>query len=144
MPIVGFNFDKILIERVGPVEGQIKVKRDLSVKDLQKEEIVTGAKKKEDVLKFNFEFSVKYDPNIGHIIILGHILFLDEVSVLKKVLDGWKKNKELPGNLTASVLNTALMRCNLKALSLIQDVSLPPHIQLPVISPKSKASDYIG
>ncbi len=144
MSIVGFNFDKILVERFNNVEGQIKVKRDLSIKDIKKQEFSLGSKKKEELLKFDFEFSVNYEPKVGSIVINGHILFLEDSSELKKILDTWKKSKELAPQLTALLLNTALMRCNIKALSLIQDVGLPPHLQLPTISPKSRASDYIG
>lgn len=144
MPIVGFNFDKILVEKLNPIEGQVKVKRDLLIKDIKKQELSLGSKKKEELLKFDFEFSVKYEPKIGNIIIDGHILFIDEPSELKKIFDSWKKNKDLAPNLMALLLNTALIRCNIKALSLIQDINLPPHIQLPTINPKSRASDYIG
>ena len=144
MAIVGFNFDKILVERLKPIEGQVKVKPDISIVDLKKHEVTLGSKKKEELLKFNFKFSVKYDPGIGDIIIDGHILIIEEPSEMKKVLDSWKKNKEIPSELMVFVLNNALLRCNIKALSMIQDVGLPPYIRLPTISPKSKASDYIG
>jgi len=144
MPIVGFNFDKVLVEKLSPIEGQVKVKRDLLIKDIKKQELSLGSKKKEELLKFDFEFSVKYEPKIGNIMIDGHILFIDEPSELKKIFDSWKKNKDLAPNLMALLLNTALMRCNIKALSMIQDVGLPPHLQLPTINPKSRASDYIG
>jgi hypothetical protein len=144
MPIVGFNFDRILVEKLSPIEGQIKVKRDLLIKDIKKQELSLSSKKKEELLKCDFEFSIKYEPKIGNITIDGNILFMEEPSELKKVFDNWKKTKELPPQLMTLLLNTALMRCNLKALSLIQDVNLPPHLQLPTINPKSKASDYIG
>ncbi|MFH1332178.1 MAG: hypothetical protein ABIH63_02735 [archaeon] len=144
MPIVGFNFDKILVERIKPVEGQVKVKRNLSIKDIKKQEIVLSPKKKEEILKCNFDFSVDYEPGLGKILIEGHILFIDEPAEIKKLFDGWKKNKELPVPIMTLLLNTALVRSNIKALSLIQDVNLPPHMQLPTINPKSKASDYIG
>ncbi len=144
MPIVGFNFDKILIERIKPVEGQVRVKRNMSIKDIKKQELALGPKKKEELLKCDFEFSINYEPGLGNIMITGHILFMEDPPELKKLFDGWKKNKELPPNLTSLLLNTALLRCNIKALGLIQDVNLPPHMQLPTINPKSKASDYIG
>lgn len=144
MPIVGFSFDKILGEKSNPVDGQVKVKRDLLIKNIKKEEISLGPKKKDELLRCDFEFSVKYDPKIGEIIVAGHMLFKDEPAELKKIFDLWKKKKELPADLTTLLLNTALIRSSIKALGISQEVGLPPHMQLPTVSPKSKASEYIG
>ncbi|MFH1210300.1 MAG: hypothetical protein V1645_00105 [archaeon] len=144
MSMVGFNFDKILIERLNPVGGQVKVKPDISIVGLKKQELSLSSKKKEELLKFDFKFSVRYDPDIGNILIEGHMLLLEDPSDMKKILDSWKKNKEIPQQFMVYVLNNALLRCNIKALGLVQDVGLPPYLRLPTISPKSKASDYIG
>lgn len=143
MPIVGFNFDKIVVEKTNPVSGNVQVKNDMSIKEVDQQELILG-KKKEDVLKFSFEFSSKYEPKIGLVSIKGHILFMDESAEIKKIMDGWKKKKFLPQVLMTHLLNTVLVRCNVKTLILSQDVNLPPHIRLPTISPKSKASEYIG
>ncbi|MEM4245263.1 MAG: hypothetical protein QW404_03325 [Candidatus Nanoarchaeia archaeon] len=144
MPIVGFSFDKIFAEKSKPIEGQVSVKRDLAIKSIKKEEVELGPKRTEDLLRCDFEFSVKYEPSVGIVTIDGHILYREEAPDLKKILDNWKKNKSLPAGLTTLLLNAVLIRCNIRALSLTQEVGLPPHLQLPTVSPKSKASDYIG
>jgi len=143
MPIVGFNFDKILVEKTNPIKGKVQVKNDMSIKDVEQQELVLG-RKKEDVLKFSFEFSSKYEPKIGLISIKGHILFMEGAAEVKKIMDGWKKKKFLPQDLMGHLLNTVLMRCNVKTLVLSHEVNLPPHIRLPTISPQSKAQDYVG
>lgn len=143
MPIVGFNFDKIMVDRLGPIKGRVQVKNNMAIKNVEQQELVLG-KKKEDVLKFSFEFSSKYEPNIGLISIKGHILFMDEANEVKKIMDSWKKKKFIPQDLMTYLLNTVLVRCNIKTLVLANDVNLPPHIKLPTISPKSDASQYIG
>ena len=143
MAIVGFNFDKILIEKTNPIKGKVQVKNNMAITDVEKQELIFG-KKKEEIIKFSFEFSSKYDPEIGLISIKGHILFLQEPAEIKKIMNDWKKKKIIPQSIMAHLLNTVLMRCNIKALIFSQEVNLPPHIRLPTISPKSKASDYIG
>lgn len=143
MAIVGFNFDKILVEKTNPIKGKVQVKNNMAIKDVEKQELIFG-KKKDEVLKFSFEFSSKYDPNIGLISIKGHILFLQEPAEIKKIMSSWKKNKTIPQDIMTHLLNTVLVRCNIKALIFSQEVNLPPHIRLPTISPKSKASEYIG
>lgn len=143
MPIVGFNFDKITVEKINLIKGPVQVKNDMAIKNVEQHELVLG-KKKEDVLKFSFEFSSKYDPKIGLIEIKGHILFMDAPSEIKRIMDGWKKKKVIPQDLMSHLLNTVLIRCNVKTLVLAHDVNLPPHIRLPTIKPKTDASKYIG
>ena len=143
MPVVGFNFDRILVEKMNPIKKGIQVKNNMSIKNVEQQELLLGDKK-EDVLKFSFEFSSNYEPKIGLVSIKGHILFLDKPEDIKKIMADWKKKKNIPQSLTAHLLNMVLMRCNVKTLILSQEVNLPPHIRLPTINPKSKSSEYIG
>jgi len=143
MPIVGFNFDKIIVEKKGPIKGRVQVKNNMSIKDVEQQELVMG-KKKEEVLKFSFEFSSNYEPKIGVIDIKGHILFMESPAEVKKIMDGWKKKKVLPQDLMTYLLNSVLVRCNVKALVLAHEVNLPPHIKLPTIKPQSDVNQYIG
>lgn len=141
MPIVGFNFDQLNCERKHAITGQVKVSSDLSIKDVIEEKVSIG--KTEDILKFNFEFKVSYDKS-GVILIRGHILYLDEPKKVKEILKGWKKDKKLPQDIMAIVINTALFKCNIKALSLSQEVNLPPHLKMPRLAPAKDMKEYIG
>jgi len=143
MPVVGFNFDKMSIERISPIKAGISVKNDLSIKDVKKEEVNIGAKK-ESAIKFDFEFSSSYEPKIAKIILQGHILFMEDEKELKKILDDWKKKKDIDKKIASQIINMALIKSNIKALHLSQDMNLPPHIRLPTINPQSNAKDYIG
>lgn len=143
MPIVGFNFDSINIEKKGHIKGRVQVKNNMSIKNVEQQELIFG-KKKEDVLKFSFEFSSNYEPKIGVIDIKGHILFMESPAEVKKIMDGWKKKKIIPQDLMGFLLNSALVRCNIKALIYAQEVNLPPHIRLPTIKPRSDVNQYIG
>ena len=143
MPIIGFNFDKMYIERKKPISKDIKVKNDMVIKDIKP--IKVGfAKKQEEVLKFDFKYTAKYDPNIAEILIEGNVLYLSEEKETKKILEEWKKTKKTPVKTTMQIVNTILIKCGIKALSLSQDLNLPPHIRLPIIAPKIDKSDYIG
>ncbi|MCD4759742.1 hypothetical protein K8R33_02550 [archaeon] len=134
MPIVGFNFEKITIEKTSQITGKLNIKNDLSIKSLEQEKLnLTSA---ENVLKFNFEFLVNYEPKVGKINLNGNVLYMEDEKKVKEILDGWKKDKKLPEDLAPQILNTILAKCNIKALSLTQEVNLPPHIRLPVLKPK--------
>lgn len=143
MAIVGFNFDRILVEKTGPINKGVQVKNNMSIKNVEEQQLIMG-EKKESVLKFSFEFSSVYSPKIGKVAIDGHILFLQDKADVKKIMTGWKKNKNIPNDIATMILNAVLMKCNVKALILSQEVNLPPHIRLPTISPKAKANDYVG
>ena len=61
---------------------------------------------------------------------------MEDEGKTKLILDGWKKDKQLPKDLAPKILNTILAKCNIKALNLTQEVNLPPHIRLPILKPK--------
>jgi len=136
MPIVGFNFDKILVERKNKITGKINIKQNLGIVGIEQEKLLLGNQDKEQVLKFNFNFDVNYE-NIGQITVLGHVLFLDESKKIKTILEDWKK-KKIDQNLTEQILNVVLFRCTVKALTLAQEVNLPPPIRLPSIEKTKK------
>lgn len=142
MPIVGFNFDHINVEKLSQITGKINIKNDIGIKNLEQEKLPIG--KSEESLKFHFEYSLDYQPKIGNITLKGHILYLDEPKKIKEIMTGWKKNKKIPPDITEQILNTVLFKCNIKALALSQEVNLPPHIQMPRLRPGKRPEDYIG
>jgi len=131
MSIIGFNFEKIMIERKGKINSQLKIKNNLSIVNVEQEKL--NLTSSGDVLKFNFEYTAEYEPKVGKIVLEGHILVMDDPKQVKEVLDGWKKDKKLPKEMMPQILNTILAKCNIRALSLTQDVNLPPHIKLPIL-----------
>ncbi len=143
MPIVGFNFEKISGEKTGQLKKEMKAHHNITINSI-KEEKIPVAKSEKTGLKFNFEFSVKYEPKIGEINILGTILFLDEEKEIKSILDEWKKNKRIKPEVAAQIINTAIVRSTIKALALSQDINLPPHLPIPVISSNKRENSYIG
>ena len=148
MPIVGFNFDMIHGEKKGTVQKGMRASHNIVIESIEKEELNLGKDSKKNGLKFKFEYDVKYEPGVGAILIKGHILFLEEEKKIKEILDGWNKNKKIEPELTAQLINTAIVRSSIKALSLSQEINLPPHLPIPTIIKKrandNKAKDYIG
>jgi len=153
MPIIGFNFDKFNVVKLKPLEPPIQVESGMKILDVKKEEITLGNDQKDNVLRFDYEFSVKYTPKQADILIEGHILFAEEKKKMDKIFDDWKKTKKFNADVTQLVMNNVLLRCNIKALLLGQEIGLPPHIRLPMVqqAPKGKktkaekkAEEYIG
>jgi hypothetical protein len=143
MPIVGLNFDKINAEKKDLIKDKVDVKTNLQITDL-KEESIPIEKSKEKVLKFTFEFTVNYEPKIGDILLKGHILYLDDQAKINSIFKEWKKSKKIETKLMQQLLNAILIKSNIKAFSLAQEVNLPPHIRLPLIKPTDNLGNYIG
>ena len=145
MSIIGFNFDKVSAQRKDKITNNVNINHTVNITNVKKDEI--NLEKKQNILKFDFEFKVDYQPDIGNISLEGSVLYLDDPKKLQEIEDSWKKNKKLPTNITTNIINTVLMRSNIKALILSQDVNLPPQIQLPKAAPVKdniKAEEYIG
>ena len=145
MPVVGFNFSKIFVEKRTKVENvpNIQIKNNVVITDVQEEKLPTG-KSKSDGLKFDFKFSLQYEPNVGEIELVGFIYYLDDPETIKSIYKGWKKDKKVSKEITTHLVNTVLFKGNIKALALSQDVNLPPHLPLPTVNPKADPESYIG
>ena len=130
MTIVGFNFTKIEAEKKEMIKGKININNNVHINKVEEKDLSLG-NQKQKVLTFNFEFTAKYDPNIGSIKFTGDVLFMDDVKQIKEILDGWKKGKKLPKEIMPSILNTVLNKCNIQALILSELINLPPPIPLP-------------
>lgn len=143
MPIVGFNFSHISSEKKKQIEGQIQIKSKVNIISIKEEKLPTG-KTKTDGLRFDFDFNLDYEPKIGHISLKGFIYYMDDPKILKDILNDWKKKKTLSKEVTEQVINTILYRASIKAISLAEDINLPPHIRMPIVAANVNPKDYIG
>ena len=143
MAIVGFNFTKINVERKEMQKGKINISNNVAIKDVKPTDISLG-KEKQDALKFTFEFTSRFEPKIGSILLGGDLLFLGDANKIKEVSEGWKKDKRVPKEIMGSILNTILAKCNIQALILSQEVNLPPPVPLPKVEIGTPEKQYIG
>ena len=142
--IVGFGFTKLSAEKKEVPKGKIDINNNVSIKDVVEDSFSLG-KDKQNVVKFIFEFTSKYEPAVGNILFEGEILYMDEPKKAKEILASWKKDKKIPKELMAGLLNTILTKCNVQALILSQDVNLPSPIPLPKVQmAQPQEKNYIG
>jgi hypothetical protein len=150
MPIVSFTFDKMQVERLKPIEAPLKVKQNMIIEDVKVEEVPIS-KGKEKVLRFFFSYEVDYEPNQAKIELKGNILFHDDQDSIEAIYSSWEKEKKFKKEVMQLVMNNISIRSNIKALTLGQDIGLPPHIVLPTLqnvakqaADQKKAEEYIG
>lgn len=131
MTVIGFNLKNISAEKRNQIAGKLNVNNNLKILDISQEKAAFTVS--DEVLKFDFKFDVTYDPDIGNLAMEGNLLYMEKPKKIKDILDLWKKEQKMSKEVSELVFNTILSRCNVKALTLAQDVGLPPHFRLPLI-----------
>lgn len=143
--IVGFGFTKLSAEKKEAAKGKIDINNNVTIKDIQEDSFSLGKDKQQNVLKFIFEFTSKYEPSIGTILFEGELLYMEEQKKAKEILASWKNDKKIPKELMAGLLNTILTKCNVQALILSQEINLPPPIPMPKVQVQPQVEkNYIG
>ncbi|TAL54304.1 MAG: hypothetical protein EPN86_03970 [Nanoarchaeota archaeon] len=144
MGIIGFNFLKMNAERLNPPAGKIQISNNASIKEVTEAEFNFG-KSKQPGVRFTFQFTSQYAPQIANIELTGEVLYTAEQKKCKEVVSSWKKKAKLPPDVITDVLNTIMTKCNVEALLMSRELNLPPPIQLPRISEtQQEPKDYIG
>lgn len=143
--IVGFGFTKLSAEKKEAAKGKIDINNNVTIKDIQEDSFSLGRDKQQNVLKFIFEFTSKYEPSVGTILFEGELLYMEEPKKAKEIIASWKNDKKIPKELMAGLLNTILTKCNVQALILSQEINLPPPIPMPKVQVQPQAEkNYIG
>ena len=141
--IVGFGFTKLSAEEKEVAKGKIDINNNVSIKDIKEDSFSLG-NNNQNVLKFIFEFTSKYEPNIGNILFEGELLYMEDPKKVKEILSSWKKDKKIPKEIMGGLLNTILTKCNVQALILSQEINLPPPIPMPKVQIAAPDKNYIG
>lgn len=149
MPIIGFAFDKILVENKTVEKGEKanKVETHIVINDIKEEK--AGIDSKDKLIRLDFLFELVYTPNVADMVLGGHVDYVGPEKEVKKMLSDWKKDKQkMDFESVRGILNLVLLKSNIKALSLSQEVALPPHLPLPLMGKQEKANkgpeQYIG
>lgn len=135
MSIVGFNFSKIVIEKNKNAVGKVSIANNLSIKEVKEAKLNLGSKKQSG-LEFVFQYTSKYQPEIGKIDLNGFVIYMEAEAKIQEILGSWKKDKKIPKETLEVVYNNILTKCNIEALLLSREVQLPPPIPLPKVAPR--------
>jgi hypothetical protein len=132
MKIIGFNLSKISGIRVDNLSGNLEITQNIDIKNIIEEDIAIS---KEKALKISFNFSINYSNEFAKIEFEGIIMALPEKNELKEVIKQWK-DKKIPEDFRVPLFNFIMAKCNVKALSLEDELNLPTHFQMPRIDMK--------
>lgn len=142
MGLVNFHFTKIEAERHAVEVKSYKIKQDLTISSVELNKVGKSAN---ELVVVGFRVAVNYVPDFATLVLEGKATFVESPEGLKAIKESYTKNKKLPGKWGIQVMNVILLRSTVRFLTLAQDINVPPHIQLPLYTPKTKkANDYIG
>ncbi len=133
MKLIDFQFTKINAERIGDLLKNYKIESNVNLENLEsikdKKSKIDG-----DLLKIKFNYNLVYS-NLAKMELLGNIILKIEEKESKEILSKWK-DKKLPDDFKAALFNIILAKCNVKALSLEDEIKIPYHLSLPKIGIK--------
>lgn len=131
MRIIGFNLTRISIEKKEKQPGKLKITQNIDIKDLIKEKIPISEK---ESIRIRFKFDVDYSEDFAKLEFDGNVILLPDEDEVKKIMDSWK-DKKVPENIRIPLFNFIMGKCNVKALSLEDEMGLPLHIPMPKLRP---------
>ncbi len=141
--LLGINIDKVRAERFTEKPQDVTVKNSVRIVDVQESKFQFS--KDKIALKFSFVFTVNYEPKLAVIELNGTVSYLAEEG--SDIIKEFRKAKRVKSDkVSAQIMNAILNKCNIKALTLAQDINLPSPIDLPKVKMKSAttAASYIG
>ncbi len=125
MTIVGLNFTKIDAERKKPIKGKVDIKNNIQFLSIEEAKIPVNEKRA--ALRFEFEYVAVYEPGMGHIRLIGEIVYLAERKAADDLLKLWKKEKKTNADFMSGIMNHIL------AIVVGKDINLPAPIPLPKV-----------
>jgi hypothetical protein len=136
MQVIGFNLSKVSIEREEKRDGKLAISQNIGIDEIKKEEVSFS---NEEVFKIVFNYSVNYNEgNFGKVELKGFVLVIPQENEKKQLEKSWKE-KNLPDNMKVPLFNFIKSKCDIKALSLEDDMGLPLHIPFPKLMLKEKS-----
>ena len=132
MPIAGFEFTNINVEKQETAKGKINISNNVGIVDILKGDLKIG-EGKQPGLKFLFSYRSQYDPGFAHIELKGTVHYLTNEKEAKEILDAWTKDRKVTKAVAEQVVNTILTKSNIQSIILSNTVNLPPPVPMPKV-----------
>ena len=132
MAIIGFNLNKISAQKIktNMVLGKVNINNNLALTEVKGLEVNLGSKDNEGLL-IRFEYSCKYDPDVGLIAMEGEVVSVENHETVKRCIETWNKTKILEKSVMHPVMAYILNKCTIQAIIMSRDVGLPVPVPMP-------------
>ena len=136
MRFIAINYSKISIEKKSNDLKNLKIATGLDIKSI--EAAKPGVfQSEESFLNVSFKYYIDYKEEIAKIEMEGNMLWATDSKGAKEILKAWE-NKKLDDNLKIKLLNVILIKANIKAIQLEEEMNLPIHFRMPTINSEKK------
>jgi len=136
MTVIGFNFNKILVERLGTNKGKLTISNNVSITDIGEAKVPFGNDKTK-CIKIDFKFESKYEPSVANLLFEGDVLYMLPSDMAEKVISTWSEKRTILEDFVQPIMNSILSKANVEALILSRELNLPSPIPLPKVNIKS-------
>ena len=136
MRVIGFNFDKISVEKLKDRTEKLNIKTNIDISEIKQIESDI-LKTKDDLVQAKFSYTVKYEPGYANIDLKGTALLSLEEKQAKEVIKEWKK-KQMPEGFRTFLFNIIMRKASLRSLHLEDELNLPLHLPLPTLIPQKE------
>ena len=136
MKIIGFNFNKIFVEKKSGEFKGVRISNNVDILSVEqiKNQVIT---QKEELVGVGFKFTVDYGEDLAKIELGGLVILSLDPKETKEVLKGWK-DKKLSNEFKIPLFNIILKKSNIKALVLADELNIPSHMKLPSLKIEDK------
>ncbi len=131
MRVIGFNFDKISIERLKDSAEDLKINANIEISEIKKIESDL-LKTKDELVQAKFSYGIKYEPGFADIDLKGTVLLGMDEKQTKELMKDWKK-KQMPDDFKTFLFNVIMRKAALMSLPLEDQLNLPLHLPLPTV-----------
>ncbi|MBR9701473.1 hypothetical protein GOV13_00960 [Candidatus Pacearchaeota archaeon] len=131
MKFIGFNFNKINVEKTSTNFEDLKIKTNIDVSEIKKVKS-DFLKQKDELINIDFTYNIDYNPKIAKIKLSGNVILADKLKTIKEILKKWE-DKKMEEDFKINLFNIILRKSNLKAMQLEDELNLPLHINLPFL-----------
>tara|TARA_Y100000310_G_scaffold326956_1_gene392604 strand:+ start:963 stop:1433 length:471 start_codon:yes stop_codon:yes gene_type:complete len=137
MPVTGFTFTKIQADRKGgKVTKELDIKPNITIKNVEEDKEQSQGEDK--VLKVDFLLDVNYEPDVAAIIIGASVSYTDKAKIIDDVLKKQNEDKKVDDKIINETLGIFQINAHIKVLELTRQMSVPPHIRLPLMQLKKE------
>lgn len=137
MTVIGFNFNKILVERLGTKKGKLTISNNVGITEVGEAKVPFGNEKTK-CIKVDFKFESKYEPSVAQLLFEGDILYMLPTELAEKAIKEWTEKRTILEEVVQPVMNAILNRSNIEALILSRELNLPSPIPLPKVNVKAE------
>lgn len=129
MNVINIAFTEISAKKDKAPKGSVNVSNNVKVTSLKESKLNLDKDRK--TIEVEFEYTTKYNPDIGQISLKGRLLALDDEKIVKELLKKWDKDKKMDKEMAPQYLNPIMNKAVLETIFLAREIELPSPIPMP-------------